>query len=120
MTTISRQTPGSKVLEILRMSWDGDDNWGASSEAAWAVAVTAYAVECREAVDILQYRPSPLGSPTMDELTTIGDEDSDITIQMCDVATAYAYNRIVDEDLIFAAKVLRRYRDLLIKAGQDY
>lgn len=111
----------SPVIDLMIDSWDPGDPFGSAMEAAWAVAVVSYAQGTTEAVGVLDYRPSPLGSPTWDDLTSGATEDnSDITIQMTDLADAYAAEDVSDEDLIFAAKVLSRYIGILKAAGKSY
>lgn len=108
------------ALAIFMDSWDDGDPWGSAMEAAWAIAVVSYAQGVTEAVYALDYKPSPLGSPTWDDLLSDATEGTDITIQMNDLAEAVEAERVSDEDLTQAAKIITRYLNICKLADRDY
>lgn len=110
----------SPAIAAMMDSWDGGDPWGSANEMAFAVSEVARAMGESVPQALLSYRPSPIApSYTLDELANVGPDD-DVSFLTTELADAVRDGRVEASDLIFAARVLNRYLNMLDNAGQSY
>lgn len=113
-----RARPYPAAIAAVIDGWDGGDPYGSAVSLAFAVCDVAYALDHREPLVILDYRPAAGQSVVLADL--VDNADGDVNWETETLAIAVRDGEVSEDDLTHAARCLSRYLRWCELAGLDY